>query len=88
MGYAPAARADGADLDAIISRLRRDGVAVLLAGISLLRTSASLWRGIRGGVRSVAERHDVPLYPFFLDGVAGDPQLNQSDGIHPRPKAS
>jgi acyl-CoA thioesterase-1 len=25
----------------------------------------------------------VPLYPFFLDGVAGDALLNQGDGIHP-----
>ena len=29
------------------------------------------------------KRHKVPLYPFFLDGVAADPQLNQADGIHP-----
>ena len=26
---------------------------------------------------------DVPLYPFFLDGVAADAKLNQADGIHP-----
>ena len=32
---------------------------------------------------AVAERHDVPLYPFFLDGVAANPELNQGDGIHP-----
>jgi len=25
----------------------------------------------------------VPLYPFFLDGVAGNAALNQADGIHP-----
>jgi acyl-CoA thioesterase-1 len=31
----------------------------------------------------LAERHGVALYPFFLDGVAADPKLNQSDGIHP-----
>ena len=31
----------------------------------------------------LAERHDVPLYPFFLEGVASDPSLNQSDGLHP-----
>ena len=32
---------------------------------------------------SLAERYDVPLYPFFLEGVALDPALNLSDGIHP-----
>ena len=31
----------------------------------------------------LAARHDVPFYPFFLEGVAADPTLNQSDGIHP-----
>src|SRR3546814_19509320 len=31
----------------------------------------------------LATRHDVPLYPFFLDGVAADTALNQGDGMHP-----
>lgn len=30
---------------------------------------------------------DIPVVPFFLDGVAGHPSLNQSDGIHPTAKA-
>jgi acyl-CoA thioesterase-1 len=34
----------------------------------------------------LAAKHDVPLYPFFLDGVAGNPDLNQRDGIHPTPE--
>ena len=32
---------------------------------------------------ALATRHGVPLYPFFLDRVAGDPRLNQPDGMHP-----
>jgi acyl-CoA thioesterase-1 len=31
----------------------------------------------------LAGRHGLILYPFFLDGVAANPQLNQRDGIHP-----
>lgn len=31
----------------------------------------------------LAEKYGALLYPFFLDGVAGDPKLNQPDGIHP-----
>ena len=31
----------------------------------------------------LAKAYDVPLYPFFLDGVAGEAKLNQPDGIHP-----
>jgi len=33
----------------------------------------------------LAERFDVVFYPFFLDGVAAQPALNQADGIHPNP---
>jgi acyl-CoA thioesterase-1 len=36
--------------------------------------------------KRLAEKHDVPLYPVFLDGVARDPALNQADGIHPNAK--
>ncbi len=31
----------------------------------------------------LARQHGVTLYPFFLDGVAGNPSLIQQDGIHP-----
>jgi acyl-CoA thioesterase-1 len=32
---------------------------------------------------ALAKKYDVMLYPFFLDGVAANPKLNQPDGIHP-----
>jgi acyl-CoA thioesterase-1 len=31
----------------------------------------------------LAQKHGTAFYPFFLDGVAMDPALNQRDGIHP-----
>jgi acyl-CoA thioesterase-1 len=31
----------------------------------------------------LAKSFDVPLYPFFLEGVAADAELNQADGMHP-----
>ncbi len=31
----------------------------------------------------VAKQHKIEYVPFFLDGVAGDPKMNQADGIHP-----
>jgi acyl-CoA thioesterase-1 len=33
--------------------------------------------------RELASTHPVVFYPFFLDGVAADPKLNQRDGLHP-----
>jgi acyl-CoA thioesterase I len=72
------------NLDAIVGRLQADGVAVLLAG---MRAPPNLGRAYGDAFEAVfarvAERRNVPLYPFFLDGVAGDPALNQEDGIHP-----
>lgn len=32
---------------------------------------------------ALADEFDIPLYPFFLEGVATDPELNQQDGMHP-----
>ena len=32
---------------------------------------------------ALAKKYQVPLYPFFLDGVATDAALNQPDGLHP-----
>ena len=36
-----------------------------------------------GLYRKLADKYDVPLYPFILDGVAQDAALNQADGMHP-----
>ena len=34
----------------------------------------------------LAKKYDVLFYPFFLDGVAMKPKLNQPDGMHPNPQ--
>jgi acyl-CoA thioesterase I len=72
------------NLDAIVSRLQAGGVAVLLAGMlappNLGRTYGDAFAEV---FSEVAGRHGVPLYPFFLDGVAGNFELTQGDGIHP-----
>ncbi|MGH6953864.1 MAG: arylesterase [Alphaproteobacteria bacterium] len=72
------------NLDAIIGRLRAEGVAVLLAGMrappNMGREYAQEFETL---YRDLAEKHRVRLYPFILDGVAAVPELNQADGIHP-----
>jgi acyl-CoA thioesterase-1 len=30
----------------------------------------------------IAQKHSIPLFPFFLEGVAGDPRFNQPDRLH------
>ncbi|MCW5752457.1 MAG: arylesterase [Alphaproteobacteria bacterium] len=76
-----------ANLDAILAELRRRDIKVLLAG---MRAPPNMGRDFAGEYDALfprlAAKHGVPLYPFFLDGVAGQPALNQPDGIHPNLK--
>lgn len=76
-----------ANLDAILARLAARGTKALLTG---MLAPPNLGRDYGGEFNAVfprlAEKHGVPLYPFFLDGVAADPALNQRDGIHPNAK--
>ena len=73
-----------ANLDAILTRLEDEGVPALLAGMyAPPNLGADYAVAFAAVFQRVAERHGVPLYPFFLEGVAGDRELNQPDGIHP-----
>jgi acyl-CoA thioesterase-1 len=72
------------NLDAMLAELKRRNVPVLLAGMRAPRNLGPEYREAYDKVfAELADRYDVPLYPFFLDGVAMKPELNQPDGIHP-----
>ena len=74
-------------LDQIITRLKARGVRVLLAG---MLASPSLGKDYGDRFNAIypelAKKHEIPLYPFFLTGVAGDRNLNLDDGMHPNRK--
>lgn len=75
------------NLDAILSALDAHGVKVLLAGmVAPPNLGRDYDQAFDGMYARLAARHHVMLYPFFLDGVAADPALNQPDGMHPNPK--
>ena len=75
------------NLDAIITKLKEAGVTVWLAGMLAPRNYGPEYaKQFDGLYQRLADKHGVPLYAFFLDGVAQDPALNQGDGIHPNPK--
>ena len=84
-GLEPAATE--ANLDAILTNLKEQGVPTMLAGMlappNLGREYGTEFNAI---YPRLAERHGVLLYPFFLDGVAAERALNQDDGIHPNAK--
>ncbi len=72
------------NLDTIISKLKSRGQTVFLIGMrappNLGRDYTSAFDAIYG---KLAQKHNLPYYPFFLDGVAGEIDLNLNDGIHP-----
>ncbi len=73
-----------AALDEILKHLKARNVAVLLAGMYAGRNFGPDYTARFDRIYpELAKAHNVPLYPFFLDGVAGEEKLNQRDGIHP-----
>lgn len=76
-----------ANLEAIIQHLQRNRIPILLAGIEPLRDLGENYRRDFNEVFvRLATRHNLVLYPDFLAGVAGHPDLLKRDGIHPNPK--
>lgn len=73
-----------ANLDAIVAKLQGAGVKVLLAGMEAPpNLGPEYGQAFRATYTQVAKDRGVALYPFFLDGVAANPALNQKDGLHP-----
>ena len=71
-------------LDAIVSRLRKRDIEVLLCGMRAARNLGPEYgRAFDAIYPELAATHGVVFYPFFLEGVAADPKLNQGDGLHP-----
>ena len=76
-----------ANLDAIVTRLKKKGADILLAGMVALRNFGPEYAKAFDPIYAdLAKKHDVLLYPFFLEGVVGERALNQPDGLHPNPK--
>jgi len=72
------------NIEAMVKVLTERDIPVLIAG--MLATPS--WGPDYGKAfdtiyPDMAEKYGVPLYPFFLDGVAADEALNQPDGLHP-----
>ncbi|MBI9083119.1 MAG: arylesterase [Desulfobacterales bacterium] len=72
------------NIDTIVSRLQEGGVTVVMAGMKMVQNMGADYTGTFEGIfPAVAAARNVILVPFFLEGVAGNPALNQADGIHP-----
>lgn len=73
-----------AALEAVLRKLADRRIVVLLAGMRAPRNLGPDYaRDFDGIYPALASTHPVVFYPFFLEGVAADPKLNQGDGMHP-----
>ena len=84
-GIAPERMRD--NLDAILRELGRCGIPVLLADMWAPPFLGAFAERYNGVFPALARAHGVPLYPFFLAEVAGDPALTLRDRIHPNAQA-
>ena len=73
-----------ANLEEIIVELKQSGAQVALAEMTLPPNYGPDYiRGFEEIYTDLANEHNLPLIPFFLEGIAENPDLMQSDGIHP-----
>jgi acyl-CoA thioesterase-1 len=73
-----------ADLDAIVTELKRRGIPVLIAGMLAAPNLGSRYMAEYNRIfPDLARAHGAELYPFFLAGVAGNPALALPDKVHP-----
>ncbi len=71
-------------LDTALTKLKERKIAVLLAGMYAPRNMGPEYaKSFDAIFPELAAKHQAILYPFFLEGVAGDAKLNLPDGLHP-----
>ena len=72
------------NIDALVQRFEESGAVVVLAGMEMVQNMGEVYTSaFRAIYPDVAARHDVILIPFILEGVGGNPNLNQPDFVHP-----
>ncbi len=75
-----------ANLEAIITELQKHDIPILLTGMRAILGMGKRYGDEFAKVFSrLAQKYNLPLYPFFLEGVAGNPALNLPDMLHPNP---
>ena len=73
-----------ANIAAILAELDRRRIPVLLAGMRAAPNLDTAYRAKFDAIYpGLAKAHRASLYPFFLDGVAGQAGMQQADGVHP-----
>ena len=72
------------NMDKLIANIKQRGLPIVMSGAMAPRNlGPDYYLEFDSIFPDLAEKYDLIFYPFFLDGVATDPSLNQGDGIHP-----
>jgi acyl-CoA thioesterase I len=75
------------NLEHIIHTIQSHDIGILLAGMKLPPNLGPVYTARFAKVYpNVAQKYDIPLIPFFLEGVAGKARYNQADRMHPNPE--
>ena len=73
-----------ANLEQMITDFQKKGAKVILAGMTLPRNYGAVYvKSFEEVFRNLARKYNLPLIPFFLEGVAGNPKLTLPDFLHP-----
>jgi acyl-CoA thioesterase-1 len=73
-----------ANIEKIVTKLQSAGVKVMLVGmLAAPNLGEDYGRRFNALYPALAEKYKLPLYPFFLDGVATRRDLTLDDGMHP-----
>jgi acyl-CoA thioesterase-1 len=77
-------RTTHANLERMIVELRKAGAQIVLAGMTLPPNYGPDYiRSFEDVYKNLSAKYKLPLIPFLLNGVGGNPKLMQADGIHP-----
>ena len=77
----------GKNIEETVRILKANRVTVVLAGMQIGRNLGKEYTdAFKAVYPAVAEKEEVILIPFFLEGLVGNPEVNQPDGIHPTSK--
>ena len=72
------------NLDQMIMDFQKTGARVILAGMTLPRNYGAVYvNSFEDVFRGLARKYNLPLIPFFLEGVAGNPKYTLADFLHP-----
>jgi len=75
------------NLDEMIRKLQARKIGIVLMGMLAVPNLGSVYTSAFNAIYpDLARQYGLPFYPFFLNGVAGDPDLQLSDGMHPTAK--